>query len=47
MTIYKSLYDRLKNQHETIGELISNINNNRLTFRPSQTNGQLKITLLI
>jgi len=42
MTIYKSLHDRLKNQHETIGELISNINNTRLTFRPSQNKWSIK-----
>lgn len=42
MTIYKSLHDRIKNQHETIGELISGFNNTQLTFRPSQNKWSIK-----
>jgi len=35
MTLYQSLHDRLKNQHEAIEEIISGINSSRLTHSPS------------
>jgi hypothetical protein len=34
MTLYKSLYDRLKNQHETIENIISKTDKARLTLHP-------------
>lgn len=34
MTLYKSLYDRLKNQHETIENIISKTDKVRLTLHP-------------
>jgi hypothetical protein len=35
MALYKSLYDRLKSQHEAIEEIISDVGNSRLTYYPS------------
>jgi uncharacterized damage-inducible protein DinB len=32
--LYPSLTDRLKNQHTTLNELVSNLGNNQLAYRP-------------
>ena len=36
MILYKSLYDRLRNQHESIDSIISNIDSNRLMLKPQE-----------
>ncbi len=42
MTVYKSLYDRLKNQHEAIEQIISVVNISRMTFHPSSDKWSIK-----
>ncbi len=42
MTLYKSLYDRLKNQHETIENIISKTDKVRLTLHPLPNKWSIK-----
>lgn len=42
MTLYKSLYDRLKNQHEAIENIIANVHVSRLTLHPSPERWSIK-----
>lgn len=42
MALYKSLYDRLKNQHEAVEQIISAVKSSQLTLHPSPEKWSIK-----